>query len=107
MYSVSFQGDRLDCTIQVDVIDASKQKNLSKIVEDNKKAYGAATASKTTLGGVEAYYMNYSFGGNVQSRVYFAIKGEKMFRVTMNYFVPKQDVYKQVFEKSISTFRIL
>jgi hypothetical protein len=107
MYSVSFQGDRLDCTIQVDVIDASKQKNLSKIVEDNKKAYGAAAASKTTLGGVEAYYMNYSFGGNVQSRVYFAIKGDKMFRVTMNYFIPKQDVYKQVFEKSIGTFRML
>jgi hypothetical protein len=107
IYSVSFQGDRLDCTIQVDVIDASKQKNLAKIVEDNKKAYGAASASKTTLGGVEAYYMNYSFGGNVQSRVYFAIKGDKMFRVTMNYFIPKQDVYKPVFEKSISTFRMM
>jgi hypothetical protein len=62
---------------------------------------------RSTLGGVEAYYMNYSFGGNVQSRVYFAIKGDKMFRVTMNYFIPKQDVYKQVFEKSIGTFRML
>ena len=107
LYSVSFQGDRLDCTIQVDVIDASKQKNLTKIVEDNKKAYGVSAASKSTLGGVEAYYMNYSFGGNVQSRVYFAIKGDKMYRVTMNYFIPKQDVYKAVFEKCISTFRMM
>ena len=106
IYSVSYQGDRLDCTIQVDVIDASKQKNLSKIVEDNKARYRAAAATKTTLGGAEAYFMNYSFGADVQSRVYFAIKGDKMYRVTMNYFIPKQDVYKGVLERCISTFRI-
>jgi len=51
--------------------------------------------------------MNSSFGGTVHSRVYFAIKGDKMFRLNMNYFIPKQDVYKPVFEKSITTFRML
>lgn len=61
MYSVNYVGDRLDCSIQVDVFDASKQSNLEKIVEDNKARYKAASANATTLGGVERYSIAYSF----------------------------------------------
>jgi hypothetical protein len=106
LYSSSYQGDRLDCTIQVDVFDASKQNKLAKIVEDNKSKYRATSAEKTTLGGVDAYFMNYSFVKDVQSRVYFAIKGDKMYRVTMNWFTPKKDVYLPAFEKCVATFKI-
>ena len=106
LFSASYQGDRLDCAIQVDVIDASKQKNLAKIVEDNKSKYRASAASKTSIGGVDAYFMNYSFMRDVNSRVYFAIKGDKMYRVTLNWYVPKQAIYLPVFENCLRTLKI-
>ena len=50
--------------------------------------------------------MNYSFMRDVNSRVYFAIKGDKMYRVTLNWFVPKQAIYLPVFENCLRTLKI-
>jgi len=103
--SASYGGDRRDCTIQVDVFDASKQQNLDKIVADNKARYKATNANATTLGGAKAYSINYSFVKDVNSRVYFTIKGDKMFRITLNWFKPQESAYLPVFEKSVSSFK--
>lgn len=103
--SASYVGDRRDCTIQVDVFDASKQKNLDKIVADNKARYKATSTNATTLGGAKAYSINYSFVKDVNSRVYFTIKNDKMFRVTLNWFKPKESSYLPIFEKSVSSFK--
>lgn len=103
--SASYVGDRLDCTIQVDVFDASKQQNLDKIVADNKARYKASNANATTIGGAKAFSINYSFVKDVSSRVYFTIKGDKMFRITLNWFKPAESVYLPVFEKSVASFK--
>lgn len=104
--SANYVGDRLDCSIQVDVFDASKQKNLDKIVNDNKARYKATNANATTVSGVKAYSINYSFAKDVSSRVYFAIKNDKMFRITMNWYKPQESVYLPVFEKCVSSFKL-
>ncbi|MBI5326027.1 MAG: hypothetical protein HZB41_12275 [Ignavibacteriae bacterium] len=106
--SRNYIGDRrADCNIQVDVIDATKQQNLKKIVDDdkNKVKYGNSNASATTLGGQQAYVFNYSPGRNVQSRAYFVIKGNKLFRITMNWFKGEEASYLPVFEKSIRSIK--
>lgn len=96
---------RADCNIIVDVIDASKNKKLDKIVEDNRASYKNASPSKTSIGGKEAYQMNYSFGRDVLSRVYFVINGDKLYRITVNWFKGEQNDYLPIFEQSISTFK--
>ncbi len=106
LYTVNYVGDRLDCSIQVDVFDASKQSKLEKIVDDNKARYKATNSTSTTLGGVKAYSINYSFVKDVNSRVYFAIKGGKMFRVTINWFKPKEAEYLPVFERSVASVKL-
>ncbi|MBI3259894.1 MAG: hypothetical protein HYZ54_10530 [Ignavibacteriae bacterium] len=103
--SANYVGDRLDCTVQVDVFDASKQQNLDKIVTDNKARYKATNATATTISGVKAYLINYSFAKDVNSRVYFAIKGDKMFRITLNWFKPMESEYLPIFEKSVASFK--
>ncbi|OGU60199.1 MAG: hypothetical protein A2X64_03040 [Ignavibacteria bacterium GWF2_33_9] len=97
---------RADCNIIVDVIDASKNKKLNKIVEENRKNYKNANPSKISLAGKEAYQMNYSFSKNVSSRVIFLINGDKLYRVTMNYFIGEKDSYLPIFEKCISSFKL-
>lgn len=96
---------RADCNIIVDVIDASKNKKLDKIVEDNRASYKNATPSKTTIGGKDAYVMSYSFGRDVLSRVYFVINGDKLYRITVNWFKGEQSDYLPIFEQSLNSFK--
>lgn len=96
---------RADCNIIIDVIDASKNKKLDKIVEDNRASYKNATPSKTNIGGKEAYQMNYSFGRDVLSRVYFVINGDKLYRITVNWFKGEEKDYLPIFEQSLATFK--
>ncbi|RPI68349.1 MAG: hypothetical protein EHM43_05135 [Ignavibacteriae bacterium] len=101
--SVNFFGSRLDCNIQVDVFDASKQKNLDKILDQNKPNYGGGKANMTTLGGVKAGYFSYNPTASVSSRAYFAVSGNRLFRFTVNWYKPEQSVYLPIFEKSLKT----
>lgn len=104
--SMNFLGSRYDCTIQVDVFDAKDQKNLNKIVEQNKGRYGGGSAAATTIDGEKAYYFSYNPAANVSSRAYFTVKNGKMFRVTLNWFKPEQSVYLPLFERCLATMDI-
>ncbi len=93
-----------DCIIQVDVLDASKQKDLDKIANQNKDVYKTAPV-QTTVGGQKAYYFNYSLRGDAGSRAYFTVKGDKLYRITLNWYKPEQSLYLPAFEKSIASFK--
>ncbi len=104
--SMSFAGSRLDCTIQVDVFDAKEQKNLDKIVDQNKARYSGAKPTPGSVNGQKAYYFNYSGGANVGSRAYFTVKGDKMFRITLNWFKDEQAVYLPLFEQCVASINL-
>lgn len=96
---------RADCNILVDVIDASKNKNLQKIVEENRVNYKNATPRSTKIGGKDAYVMSYSARTDVLSRVYFVINGDRLYRITMNWYKGEEQDYLPIFEQSIQSFR--
>lgn len=97
---------RADCNIQVDVIDASQSKNLKKIVEENRPTYkNSGEPRSINLGGVEAYVFPYQPTGQVKGRVYFALKGDRLYRITMNWFVGEEKDYLHVFEKSVNSIK--
>lgn len=101
--SVNFFGSRLDCNIQVDVFDASKQKNLEKILIQNKASYGGKDPIGVTLSGAKGAYFVYNPSGTVSSRAYFVVKNNKLFRITVNWYKPEEKLYLPVFEKSLKT----
>ena len=103
--SVMYDGERRgDCYINVDILDASKQNKLDKIVDDNLAKYGNPAKKSTKLGGENAYVLSYNATGTVKRRVYFAVKGDKLFRITMDWFKGEADKYLPIFEKSIASF---
>lgn len=104
--SMSFLGSRFDCTIQVDVFDASKQNDLNKIIEQNKARYQGAGQVASTINGQKAYYFNYNPAANVAARAYFTVKGNKMFRITLNWYKPEQAVYLPLFERCVTTVKL-
>jgi hypothetical protein len=102
----SFLGARRgDSFIKVETFDASKQKDLKKIVEENRASFANASPRQTTLGGQSAYLLEYKPGGSVKGRVWFAIKGDTMYRVTINWFVGEEKDFLPVFEKAVQSFK--
>ncbi|MGA2297424.1 MAG: PsbP-related protein [FCB group bacterium] len=96
---------RGDCNIQVDVIDATKQKSLKKIVDENSPKYKNAKPVDTKIGGQPAYVMSYSFRKDDLSRVYYVLKGNKLYKITMNWFKGEEQDYLPIFEKSIASIK--
>ena len=101
--AVNFFGSRYDCNIQVDVFDATKQNKIDRIVEQNKPNYGGQSPKSVTLGGSKAYYFSYNPKPEVSSRAYFAVKDNRMFRITVNWYKPEEKLYLPIFEKCLAT----
>lgn len=104
--SFSYLGKRRgDSYIQIEIFD-SKKKELKKIVDELKGSLkGASAPQKTTLGGKEAYLINYTPSGSVGGKAYFAINNDKLYRVIINWFKGEEKDFLPVFEKSVQSFR--
>lgn len=102
--STNFSGARNDSYFQIDVIDP-KGMELQAIVDQNKRNYGGRAASATTVGGQKAFVFNYSGGKDVASRAYFVLAGGRLYRITVNWFRPQQELYLAAFDKAIGSFR--
>jgi len=102
----SFLGDRRgDSFIKIETFDASKQKDLKKIVEENRASFQNAAPKQTTLGGTTAYLLDYKPSGTVKGKVWFAMKGDKMYRITINWFIGEEKDFLPVFEKAVASFK--
>jgi len=103
--STRFMGARVDSYVQIDVIDPQGV-TLDKIVADNKPRYGGRTASATTVGGQKAFVFSYSGGKDVSSRAYFLLGKGNLYRITMNWYKPQENLYQPAFEKMLSSFSL-
>lgn len=104
-YSLELRGYRQDCTIRVDVLP-SKGLTIDKVLEQNAKFYKASSTGKATIDGLSAPFINYSPAKDIKSRVYFAVKGDKIYRVILNYWKPMENVYLPSFTGSVSSIDI-
>lgn len=105
--SNNYVGDRrADCNILVDVLDGSQTSDFKKAATELASRYPAASSlSGKKLGGIDAYMISYKPTKDVKSRVYFAKKDNKIFRVSMYWFVPEEKDYLPIFEQSINSIK--
>lgn len=113
LYRVKFQGDNgpKDCTVEIDVFDAKNVTNIEKILEDNKSVYEQSGfrilgVKSGKVGTYNARYFEYQYGQNIAGRAYFLLQSGKLFRITVNWYIPEKDIYYPVFMRMLSTFRI-
>lgn len=98
---------RGDSYIKVDVFDASKTKDLAKLVNENKKKLsGASGPSSLTINGAKAMKLAYNPSGNVAGEMYFILKNKKLYRITLNWFKGEAKDFKPIFQKCAMTFKI-
>ncbi|MGI6369645.1 MAG: hypothetical protein GX372_08805 [Ignavibacteria bacterium] len=105
--SNNYVGDRrADCNIMVDVLDGSKTSDFKKAATEVAARYTNSSAlSNTKVGGVDAYMMTWRPTKDVKGRVYFAKKGDKIFRISINWYSPEEKEYLPIFEKSINSIK--
>ncbi len=98
----------VDCYIQVEVFDASKQKDLDKIANENLAKYSASSANSAQVAGLDARVLNDTrlARNKVDGKVYFAVKGENMYRVSVYYYKPEAEIWKPVFDKALASLKI-
>ncbi len=99
-------GGPADCIINVTVTDASKQNNLDRIVEQNKKLYKASASSPAKVGGETGAFIEDSPVKDVRRRTYFAVKGSKLYKVTLQWYKPEQEIFLPSFEKSFASLTL-
>jgi len=102
----TFSGYRLDCTFVVDVFP-SQNLSVEKVFEQNKGNYkGASGQKEATINGLKAIYINYAGASNIGSRAYFLVKGDKVYRMTLNWFKPQEADYISAFEKMAASLKV-
>lgn len=104
-FSLELRGYRMDCTIHIDVLPAQGL-SVEKVVEQNEKFYKAGSRGTTTIDGAKAVYLNYSPAKNIDSRVYFMVKNDRVYRMIFNIFRPMKNDYLPPFEKTIASVRV-
>ncbi len=104
-FSMRLMGYRQDCTMDIDVRPAKKL-TVEKVADQNVKIYKPTSRGTATLSGEKAIYFDYSVVKGVNSRVYFAVKNDKIYRVTMNYYTPMKSSFLPAFEKVVASIRV-
>jgi hypothetical protein len=104
-FILQIQGYRQDCNILVDVRPAKKL-TVDKVVEQNAKLFKVTSRGETKIDGLKAIYLNYTPAKNIERRVYFAVKNDKVYRVILTYYQPDRKIFLPPFEKAIASIRI-
>jgi hypothetical protein len=100
-------GMRNDCSIDIDIRPAKKL-SLEKVVEQNSKFFNPKSKGETNIGGDRSMYLNYvpQKVRNIDSRVYFIVKNDKIYRIILNYYTPMKKDFLPAFEKVIASIRL-
>jgi hypothetical protein len=100
-------GMRNDCSIDIDIRPAKKLA-LAKVVEQNLKFFNPKSRGETNIGDEKAIFLNYvpQKVRNIDSRVYFIVKNDRIYRIILNYYAPMRKDFLPAFEKVIASIRL-
>lgn len=109
-FSKKYEGERRrDSHISIDIMDAKKQKDLEKIVTKTAKSLKdpKAKVASISFGGQKGYVIEQFLGKyKIVRNLYFAKKGDDLYRVTIDYSKEEEKAYKKAFDKAIKSFKI-
>ncbi len=105
LFVLKLQGLRQDCTIDFDVFPTNKH-NLDKLFDDNKGKFSPKKTGTAKIDGVDAKTLTASPAANIDREVYFAVKGDKLYRVIVTWYKPLTDNFKPAFDKVVASMKL-
>ncbi|MDZ7291468.1 MAG: hypothetical protein ONB44_20725 [candidate division KSB1 bacterium] len=106
-FSLEIKGYRQDCTVRIDIFPA-KGLTVDKVFEQNlPKFIRVSTKGEATISGEKSLFLNYSPAKDIASRAYFLVKNDQVYRVIINYYLPKKADFLPAFEKTVASLKII
>jgi hypothetical protein len=102
--AISLRGANKSSSIQFTVFPA-KGLTLEKVFEQNKGKFAGATAGKATVGGQQAMTLTYPATKDVERRFYFAVKNDKVTRITLDWVKAQRAEYLAAYDKVIGSIQ--
>jgi hypothetical protein len=103
--ALGLRGVRQDCSVQF-IVFGAKGLTTEKVVEQNKAKYPGASAGKATIAGQPAITLTYSAARDVERRVYFMVKDDKVYRIILDWFKPQRSEYLAAYDKLITSIKL-
>lgn len=103
--ALSLRGVRQDCSVQF-IVFGAKGLTLEKVVDQNKGKYPAASQGKASISGQPAITLTYTAAKDVQRRVYFMVKDDKVYRIILDWFKPQSTDYLAAYDKLIASIKL-
>lgn len=104
-FSLELRGYRQDSFVRLDLFPA-KGLSVDKVLEQNSKFYKATSRGETILDGLKALFLNYRPAAGIESRVYFVVKNDTVYRIIINYYQPAKTMFLPVFEAVVASLRL-
>lgn len=104
-FSLELKGYRHDCTIRIDVFPA-KGLALEKVFEQNGKFYKSTANGEITIDKTPFRHLRYSPAKGIESKVFFGVKNDKVWRIISNVYQPLKGKLNPAFEQTIQSLRI-
>ena len=103
--ALSLRGVRQDCSVQF-IVFGAKGLTTEKVVDQNKGKYPGAVQGKGTISGQPAITLTYTAAKDVQRRVYFMVKDDKVYRVILDWYKPQSSEYLAAYDKLIASIKL-
>lgn len=104
-FSLEIKGYRQDSDVRLDVFPA-KGLTVDKVFEQNAKFFKATSHGTSTIDGIKALDLNYAPARNIESKAYFMVKNDKVYRIIINYFQPARKEFLPAFEKTVASLHV-
>jgi hypothetical protein len=104
-FAVKIEGLRQDCNITIDVFPAEKL-SLDKVFDQNKGLFNPKSTGDAKIDGNAAKFLSTSVNANIDRKVYFTVKNDKVYRVILTWFKPKAQEFLPPFEKAVGTLKL-
>lgn len=103
--ALGLRGVRQDCSVQF-IVFGAKGLTTEKVVEQNRAKYPGASTGKATVAGQPAITLTYAPTRDVERRVYFMVKDDKVYRIILDWYRPQRAEYLAAYDKLIGSIKL-
>ncbi|MBW7887519.1 MAG: hypothetical protein H3C35_04040 [Bacteroidetes bacterium] len=106
---VEVENGRKDCTIDMDVFPTKTDKGelkFERFVDDNKTKFKAKTVTDAHLDGLSAKTLTDNSIKNIERKVYFVQKGDKLYRIILTWYKPMSADFQPAFENLLNSMKL-
>lgn len=109
IHSLHVEGLRKDCTIDLDVFATKTDKGevkFERFFEDNKSKFSPKSTTSGKVDGIDAKVLVASPAAQIDRRVYFVAKGERIYRVILTWYKPMSTDFQPAFENVVASLKL-